>query len=424
MTSITTKLDSLQPGVETAVHLFDNWFDPIETGVRDRVREFIHAMIEGELDMSLSRPRYGRGAKPSSGHGDGAVGATGHRHGHRSRSLLGSFGQVEIEVPRARLNTPDGKTTEWKSKALRAYQRRTLVADALIAGSYLAGTNTRRVRRALAAMFGGAVGKDTVSRVWRKVKTDWEAWNARSLADEPIVRLILDGTVVRVRLDRKATSVSLLVVIGVREDGQKVLLAIKSMGGESAEAWRSVLDDLIKRGLQQPEFLIVDGAPGLEKAIAAVWDGVPVQRCTVHKHRNLLAHAPERLHEEITADYSDMIYAATPEEIAARRKAFIRKWRLKHRAVADSLEEAGDRLFSFTRLPPSQWRSARTTNAIERLHEEFKRRIKTQTVLPSADTAAMLFWALLASGQINMRKVDGWQTLATKPIDQPIDLAA
>ena|ERR1039458_5405831 len=107
-----------------------------------------------------------------------------------------------------------------------------------------------------------------------------------------------------------------------------------------------------------------------------------------------------------------------------RRKTFIRKWRLKHRAVADSLEEAGDRLFTFTRLPPSQWRSARTTNAIERLHEEFKRRIKTQTVLPSADTAAMLFWALLASGQINMRKVDGWQTLATKPIDQPIDLAA
>src|SRR4051794_5021827 len=132
-----------------------------------------------------------------------AVGATGHRHGHRSRSLLGSFGRVELEVPRARLNTPDGKTTEWKSKALRAYQRRTLVADALIASTYLAGTNTRGVRRALGALFGGAVGKDTVSRVWRKVKGDWDAWNARSLAGEPIVRLILDGTVVRVRLDPK-----------------------------------------------------------------------------------------------------------------------------------------------------------------------------------------------------------------------------
>ena len=305
-------------------------------------------MIEGELDIALSRPRYARHAKSPNGEAEGAVGATGHRHGHRSRSLLGSFGRVELEVSRARLNTPDGKTTEWKSKALRAYQRRTLVADALIASTYLAGTNTRRVRRALGALFGGAVGKDTVSRVWRKVKGDVDAWNARSLADEPIVRLILDGTVVRVRLDRKATAISLLVVIGVRADGQKMLIAIKSMGGESTEAWRAVLDDLIQRGLRRPEFLIIDGASGLENAIAAVWDGMPVQRCTVHKHRNLLAHAPERLREEITAHYNDMIYAATREEIQARRKAFIRKWRLKHRAVADSLDEAGDRLFTFT----------------------------------------------------------------------------
>src|SRR5204862_7401443 len=140
----------------------------------------------------------------------------------------------------------------------------------------------------------------------------------------------------------------------------KVFLAIKNMGGESTEAWRAVLDDLIGRGLRRPQLLIVDGAPGLENAIAAVWDGVPVQRCTVHKHRNLLAHAPERLHEEISADYNDMIYAESRAQVEARRKAFLRKWRLKHGAVADSLEEAGDRLFTFTRLPPSQWKSART----------------------------------------------------------------
>ncbi len=421
MTSTTTKSDSSQPAAETTSRLFDNWFDPIETEVRARARQFIEELLREELDSALARPRYERSQMAGN---EERTGVAGHRHGSRTRSLTGTFGPIEIAVPRARLATSEGKTTEWKSGALRAYQRRTLAADALIASTYLAGTNTRRVRRALTALFGGTVGKDTVSRTWRKVKSDWDAWNARSLADEPIVRLILDGTVVRVRLDRKATSMLLLVVMGVRADGQKMLLAVKNMGSESAEAWRTVLDDLIKRGLRRPEFLIVDGAGGLEKAIAAVWDGVLVQRCTVHKHRNLLAHAPERLHEEITADYNDMIYAATPEEIAARRKAFLRKWRLKLHAVADSLEEAGDSLFAFARLPPSQWRSARTTNAIERLHEEFKRRIKTQTVLPSADTAAMLFWALLASGQINMRKVDGWQTLATKPIDQPIDLAA
>ena len=218
MTSNTTKPDSLQPAAEMAVDLFDNWFDPIESEVRARARGFIEELIRGELDDALARPRYGRSQRAGN---EGRAGVTGHRHGSRTRSLTGTFGPIEIAVPRARLATPEGKTAEWKSQALRAYQRRTLAADALIAGSYLAGTNTRRVRRALAALFGGAVGKDTVSRTWRKVKSDWDAWNSRSLAAEPIVRLILDGTVVRVRLDRKATSISLLVVLGVRADGQK-----------------------------------------------------------------------------------------------------------------------------------------------------------------------------------------------------------
>ncbi len=92
--------------------------------------------------------------------------------------------------------------------------------------------------------------------------------------------------------------------------------------------------------------------------------------------------------------------------------------------MANSLEEAGDRLFTFLRYPPGQWRSLRTTNAIERLHEEFKRRIKTQCALPNAETAAMLLWALMASGQITMRRVDGWQTLDHAPVEPSLDLAA
>lgn len=425
MESVNTKPAVVHSGTEATAQLFEDWFDPIESRVRDQIRHFIEGLIEAELEEALARPRY-RHAKAGGAAGVGRAAVSGHRHGHRPRSLTGTFGPVQITVPRARLNTPDGKTIEWKSRVLPVYQRRTKAADALIAGAYLSGTNTRRVRRALATLFRGTVSKDTVSRVWRKVESDWKAWNARSLADEPIVRLILDGTVVRVRVDREATSISLLVVLGVRQDGQKVLLSVKSVGGETADAWRAVLDDLIKRGLRKPEFMIVDGGSGLDAALAAIWADVPTQRCTVHKHRNLLTHAPKRLHDEITSDYNDMIYANTVEEIEKKRKAFLRKWRVRHGPVADSLEEAGDRLFTFTRLPPSQWKSARTTNAIERLHEEFKRRIKTQTVLPSSETAAMLFWALLASGQIIMRKIDGWQTLAAKPdsTDQPLDAAA
>jgi len=144
MTSNSTKSAILQLEAETAVHLRDDWFDPIEAGLRGRVRELIQAMIEGELEAALCRPRYGRQPKADP--------------------------ENARPVP-AKANTAEGTTSEWKSTALRAYQRRTKQADSLIAGAYLAGTNTRRVRRALSAVFGGAVSKDTVSRVWRKVKS-------------------------------------------------------------------------------------------------------------------------------------------------------------------------------------------------------------------------------------------------------------
>ena len=394
----------------------DAWFDPIEAGIRERIRGFIGELLEQELTAALG----GRGR-----HERAAGGPKGYRNGTRARRLMGSFGPVQLAVPRARMADAEGGTREWRSAALPRYARMTRQVEALVAGAYLSGTNTRRVKRALGALFKGAVGKDVVSRTWRKVRTDWDAWNRRDLADGDVVRLILDGTVVRVRLDRKATSVSLLVVLGVRRDGQKVLLSVRNMGGESEAAWRGVLDDLVARGLRAPEFLVADGAAGLERALASLWPDVPAQRCTVHKHRNLLAHAPDALHEEVTADYTDMVYAQSAKEVGQRRRAFLRKWRLRCPAVATSLEEAGDRLFAFLRLPPSQWKSARTTNAVERLHEEFRRRIKTQAVLPSAETAAMLFWALLASGQITMRKVDGWRTLAEPPAAVlPVDLSA
>lgn len=209
------------------------------------------------------------------------------------------------------------------------------------------------MKRALFALFKGAVSKDVVGRAWRKVKTDWDARCVRSLADEDIVRLILDGTVIKTRLDKKATNISVLAAIGVRRNRQKVLLSIMNMGGESTAAWRQFIDNLDARGLKRPEFVMVDGAPGLEAALVALWgQDLPIQRCTVHKHRNLLAHAPKHMHEELGDDYRAMIYADTADEVEKQRKSFLRKWRLKCRAVADSLEEAGDRLFTFTRLDP------------------------------------------------------------------------
>ena len=228
-------------------------------------------VFKEELDGFLGRLRYGRDAEAGERLSPRPPGPSDHRDiWHR-----------DDQRTRARVEDEVGKASEWRSKALPRYQRLTKTAEALIASVYLSGTNTRRVKRALFALFKGAVGKDVVSRAWRKVKTDWDAWCARSLADEDIVRLILDGTVITTRLDRKAQNISVLAAIGVRRDGQKVLLSIMNMGGESTAAWRQFIDDLDARGLKRPEFVMVDGAPGLEAALVALW-GQDLPNPTLH----------------------------------------------------------------------------------------------------------------------------------------------
>ena len=147
-----------EPAAETELFLGADWFDPLEAGVRTRIRSFIEELLEAELDAALSRKRYERRSASENGCGEEArPPMSGHRHGHRERGLMGTFGAVTVRVPRARLATPEGRTKEWRNASIPAYQRLTRRAEALIAGAYLSGTNTRRVRRALGARFGGAV---------------------------------------------------------------------------------------------------------------------------------------------------------------------------------------------------------------------------------------------------------------------------
>jgi putative transposase len=395
--------------------LFDNWFDPIETEPRRKVRGFIEAMIDEELEAALARPRYGRRSRlPVKD--DAAATIAGYRHGRRIRSLTGTFGPTEITVPRARIFHEGGKDQgmeEQGAAGLSAPHPRRRCADCFdlsfrnqhAPGPPGAGSPVRRHHRKGYGQPGLAQGERRLGHLER-------TFTCRR-ADHPVDPRWNDGA----RPARQEIDIDILAHRARHQTGRP----------KDGRRERSRLADASRRshqrGLKTPEVGIVDGAPGLEKALAALWSDVLIQRCSVHKHRNLLAHAPDRLHE-ISADYRDMIYADTAREIDTRRRAFLRKWRMKCPAVTASLEEAGDKLFTFTRFPKSQWKSIRTSNAIERLHEEFKRRIKTQTDLPSAETAAMLFWALLASGQITMCKVDGWQSLGERPSNQSIELAA
>src|SRR6267378_2091788 len=290
-------------------------------------------------------------------------------------------------MPRARLATEDGATTEWASAAVPRYQRRTARVDEAILGVYLSGGNTRRLKGALAPLLrGGPLGKDAVSRLVGRLAADFETWRQRPLGTEDIRYLFGDGWYPCVRIGKRRERVPILVTLGVRAGGERVVLDLRLVGQESAAGWRDAIDTLVARGLRAPVLAVVDGNPGLHTALRTQWPALPIQRCTVHKLRNLQAKAPVRMREEIAEDYRRMIYGETREE-------------------------AEDELFTFLRFPASQWKALRTTNALERINEEFRRRTKTQGLLPTEDAVLLLLFGLLRSGHITLRRLDGWQEI-------------
>jgi transposase-like protein len=369
--------------------------------LRERVRSTIQDVIDEELRDALGVESYGRSQD-----------RRGYRNGTLDRPLTSEYGRVELQVPRARLRQADGTTREWRSQVVPRYERRTEAANAAVVGAYLAGANTRRIRRLLEPLLGDeALSKSAISRVVGRLKASFESWRTRDLGREYYAYLYLDAMFLPVRLVRRVVRVPVQAVLGVRKDGQKVLLVLEIASSESTASWTAIVQGLAKRGLPRPRMVVLDGNPGLSRAVRETWPGVKVQRCTKHKLENLLAKAPKHCHAELKRDYQAIIHA---EDIVAALKAyqaFLAKWRKIAAEVARSLEEAGEELLSFMSYPRSQWKSLRTTNQIERLNGEFRRRTKTQGAFVNETAALVLLYALVAMGQIQLRKIDGHQAM-------------
>jgi transposase-like protein len=368
--------------------------------IHEAVRRAIELAVQEELTAALSAARYAR---------DAARG--GYRNGRRTRTLTGPTGPLALTLPRATLFASSG-SREWTSTLVPRYQRRLREVNAAVVATYLAGGNTRRLRGALAPLLKAALlSKSAVSRIVGTLKAELEAWRTRSLADLDVFGLYLDAIALRVRSAGKVTSVPVLGVVAIRADGQKVLVALDLCGGESYDAWKGCLDDRVARRLGAPVVCVIDGHAGLRKAVELVWPQARVQRCAVHKLRNLERKAPKHALAELRADFHRIVYA---ESLAAARSAFSAfepKWRARCPGVVRSLQEGGEELLVFFEFPKSQWKTLRTTNVIERLHEEFRRRVKTQGALPTEDAALVLLFGLVASGQIRLRRLDGWRQI-------------
>jgi len=369
--------------------------------LRARVREALEATLEEELAAALGCVASER-----------SVTRAGYRHGALTRDVLTQYGPATLSIPRARLFGQGDTTREWRSGLLPRYQRRTREVDAAVLGAYLAGGNTRRLRKALAPLLGEAnLSRSAISRIVARLRALFTAWQSRDLSGENLAVLYLDGIYLPVRLARRVVRVPVLVALGVREDGQKVLMAMQLVGGETTAGWAALIAELARNGLAAPALAVADGNPGLLRALREAWPTTKIQRCTRHKWENLKAHAPKHAHGELKRDYDAIVMAA--DGATARRAyiAFVRKWTPLCAAAVRSLEEAGNELLTYYRFPRSQWKCLRTTNPLERLNGEFRRRTKTQGSFRDETSAMVLLWGLVAFGQIVLRKIDGWKDM-------------
>jgi transposase-like protein len=336
----------------------------------------------------------------------------GYRNGHETRRITTQVGTQDLEVPRGRIVEEDGRSREFRSEILPRYQRRTREVDEAILGAYLSGANTRRVRKALEPLIGSEhLSKSAVSRVASRLKEHFAQWKARDLSDEHYPIVFLDGMHLKVRMARRVVSVPVLVILGVAEDGSKRLLGLDLAVSEASAHWSGLVKDLASRGLRAPELIIADGHAGLGKAMKE-WPDARIQRCTLHKWGNLKDACPVHARRELKRDYDAIIHA--DDGLAARKaqKVFLNKWEKLCPAVVRSYREAGDQLLTFYDFPKPMWKSLRTTNSIENLNREFRRRTKTQASFSTEEAALALLYGLIAFGQIRMRRITGYQHLA------------
>ena len=368
----------------------------IEAQFRRHIREAIEVSLAEELAAVLGSDRHER-----------TDDRRGYRNGATDRTVTTPDGTRTITVPRGRVIAADGTTGEFHSRWLPRYARRTREVDAAILGCYLGGVNSRRMKTALKPLLGEAhLSKSAVSRIVGRLKVLFATWQSRDLSSERYAVIFLDGFHLKVRMAKRVVSVPVLAALGVTDTGQKCLLSLRLAVSEAKTSWGALLTNLQERGLVAPLLLVVDGNGGLKSALNH-WDGVRVQRCTTHKLENLKEHCPRHARPEMKRDYDRIIYAGDALAARAAYDAFLKKWSTLCPGVATSLEEAGLELLTFYDFPTATWKSIRTTNTLENLNREFRRRTKTQASFGTEDAALTVLYGLVAFGQIVLRKIDG-----------------
>jgi len=344
----------------------ENLFEMIRVNVKESVGRYLSELMDAELTHFLGRERYER-----------VEGERNHRNGSYGRHFtLKGIGEVDVRVPRDR----EG---EFKTHIIpRSKQYEDELRQDLCM-MFLTGVSTRTLSMLSQRLIGRKISPSEISKASKELTEAVEQWRERDLSGESFKYIFVDGVTFPMRIDGTIERVPILVAIGVTEDGRRLVLGLQAGDKESASTWREFFKDLKRRGLDGHNVTlgIMDGLPGLERVFKEEFPKAKVQRCQVHVARNVLAKVPRKLKKAVADDLRSIFYASSKKKAMAFFDQFKARWEKDIPSAVKCLKNSIDACLTYLNFPEEEWISLRTTNVIERLNKEFKRRTKPMEIL-------------------------------------------
>jgi putative transposase len=343
--------------------------------LRPLVQEVLQQVLEAEMDDCVGAAKSER-----------TPGRTGYRSGHYRRTLITRVGALELRVPQDRQG-------RFRTELFERYQRSEKALFVALAEMYVQGVSTRKVKAITEELCGHEFSSATISRATQMLDDELGKFARRPL-EEDYPYLILDARYERVREDGVVRSRAVLVAIGVNGEGRRCVLGVELAGRESASSWREFLQGLRQRGLHGVEFVVSDDHSGLKRAIREVVPEAAWQRCYVHFLRNALDHLPRKAGDDCLTELRWLYDRHDLDEARRDLTAWLAKWEGKHRKLCAWVEEHIAETFSFYRLPREHHKHLKSTNLLERLNQELKRRTLVVRIFPNEAACLRLVRAL------------------------------
>lgn len=352
--------------------------------LRDAVRLTLLTVLQDEVDATVGALPYQR-----------SVNRRDYRNGSYVRGLVTSLGAVDLEVPRTRQG--------FRTQVFEHYHRRQLELDQAIGELFVAGASTAQVGGIVETLTGNHPSPATVSRVHQTLAGEFQAWKSRPLAAD-YRYAFADGTYFTVIYNGEGQKMPILAVIGIHPSGEREVLAFTVGERENQAAWEALFEDLKRRGVQTVGLWITDGHQAMLNALSAKFPETSRQRCLKHKFENVLAYVPKKQQAAVRAELRDIFYEPTRDRAEQALAAFCQKHASTYPSAVECLRRDQEACLTFYAFPEAHWRTIRTTNVIERVFGEVKKRShKMSTAFRTEGSCLLLFYAVIRS--LKLRKI-------------------